>query len=128
MAMAYQLAASRASGSGMADTDTQTLIADMTARARVASRALAAMTSAQKSRALFAAAAAIREASDAIVAANAEDMAAAEASGLSGAMLDRLRLDAGRVEATAAGVDAVARLDDPVGKVIERVACESRSA
>jgi glutamate-5-semialdehyde dehydrogenase len=121
MAMAYQLAASRASGSGMADTDTQTLIADMAARARVASRALAAMTSAQKSRALLAAAAAIREASDAIVAANAEDMAAAEASGLSGAMLDRLRLDAGRVEATAAGVEAVARLDDPVGKVIERV-------
>lgn len=119
--MAYQLAASRASGSGMADTDTQKLIADMAARARTASRALAAMTSAQKSRALLAAAAAIRDASDAIVAANAEDMAAAEASGLSGAMLDRLRLDAGRVEATAAGVEAVAKLDDPVGKVIERV-------
>lgn len=119
--MAYQLAPSRASGSGMADTDTQKLIADMAARARTASRMLAAMTSEQKSRALLAAAAAIREASDAIVAANAEDMAAAEASGLSGAMLDRLRLDASRVEATAAGVEAVARLDDPVGRVIERV-------
>lgn len=105
----------------MADADIQMLIADMAARARTASRRLAAMTSDQKSRALLAAAAAIREASDAIVAANAEDMAAAEASGLSGAMLDRLRLDAGRVEATAAGVEAVARLDDPVGKVIERV-------
>lgn len=105
----------------MADADIQMLIADMAARARTAARRLAAMTSDQKSRALLAAAAAIREASDAIVAANAEDMAAAEASGLSGAMLDRLRLDAGRVEATAAGVEAVARLDDPVGKVIERV-------
>ncbi|KRC80923.1 glutamate-5-semialdehyde dehydrogenase [Sphingomonas sp. Root241] len=105
----------------MADADIQMLIADMTARARTAARRLAAMTSDQKSRALLAAAAAIREASDAIVAANAEDMAAAEASGLSGALLDRLRLDAGRVEATAAGVEAVARLDDPVGKVIERV-------
>lgn len=105
----------------MADADIQMLIADMAARARTASRRLAAMTSDQKSRALLAAAAAIREASDAIVAANAEDMAAAEASGLSGAMLDRLRLDAGRVDATAAGVEAVARLDDPVGKVIERV-------
>jgi glutamate-5-semialdehyde dehydrogenase len=105
----------------MADADIQMLIADMAARARIASRRLAAMTSDQKSRALLAAAAAIREASDAIVAANAEDMAAAEAAGLSGAMLDRLRLDAGRVEATAAGVEAVARLDDPVGKVIERV-------
>lgn len=105
----------------MADTDTRMLIADMAARARAASRTLAAMTSEQKSRALLAAAAAIRDARDAIVAANAEDMAAAEASGLSGAMLDRLRLDAGRVEATAAGVEAVAKLDDPVGKVIERV-------
>lgn len=105
----------------MADADIQMLIADMAARARTASRRLAAMTSDQKSRALLAAAAAIREASDAIVAANAEDMAAAEASGLSGAMLDRLRLDAERVEATAAGVEAVARLDDPAGKVIERV-------
>lgn len=105
----------------MADTDTRMLITDMAARARAASRTLAAMTSEQKSRALLAAAAAIRDARDAIVAANAEDMAAAEASGLSGAMLDRLRLDAGRVEATAAGVEAVAKLDDPVGKVIERV-------
>jgi len=105
----------------MADADIQMLITDMAARARTASRRLAAMTSDQKSRALLAAAAAIREASDAIVAANAEDMAAAQASGLSGALLDRLRLDASRVEATAAGVEAVARLDDPVGKVIERV-------
>lgn len=105
----------------MADADIQTLIADMAVRARTASRRLAAMTSNEKSRALLAAAAAIREASDAIVAANAEDMAAATASGLSGAMLDRLRLDVGRVEATAAGVEAVARLDDPVGKLIERV-------
>jgi glutamate-5-semialdehyde dehydrogenase len=47
-------------------------------------------------------------------------MAAAEASGLSGALLDRLRLDAGRVESAAAGVEAVARLSDPVGQVIDR--------
>ncbi|AQR75014.1 glutamate-5-semialdehyde dehydrogenase [Sphingomonas sp. LM7] len=105
----------------MADAETFALIADMAARARVAARRLAGMTSADKSRALLFAAQAIRDASDAIVAANAQDMAAAEASGMSGALLDRLRLDAGRVEATAAGVEAVARLEDPVGKVIERV-------
>lgn len=119
--MAYQLARSRASGCSMADADTSMLIADMAARARIASRRLATMTREDKSRALRGAAAAIRDASAAIVAANAEDMAAAEASGLSGALLDRLRLDAVRVEATAGGVEAVARLDDPVGKVIERV-------
>ena len=81
----------------MADAETKQLIADMAARARAASRRLASMTREEKSRALLAAAAAIRAASDTIVAANAEDMAAAEASGLSGARLDRLRLDAGRV-------------------------------
>jgi glutamate-5-semialdehyde dehydrogenase len=105
----------------MADADIPMLIADMAARARTASRTLAAMSSADKSRALIAAAKAIREAGDTIVSANAEDMAAAEASGLSGALLDRLRLDSARVEATAAGVEAVAGLDDPVGKLIERV-------
>jgi len=119
--MTYQLAPSRASGCRMDDAETKQLIADMAARARVAARRLALMSSAEKSRALRAAAAAIRADSDAIVAANAEDMAAAQAAGLSGAMLDRLRLDAARVEATAAGVEAVAGLDDPVGKLIERV-------
>lgn len=97
------------------------LIADMAARARAAARRLAGMTSEAKGRALLSAAQAIRDASEAIVAANAQDMTAAEASGLSGALLDRLRLDAARVEATAAGVEAVARLDDPVGTLIERV-------
>ncbi|MBC9034718.1 glutamate-5-semialdehyde dehydrogenase [Sphingomonas sp. JC676] len=104
----------------MADADTNMLIAEMGKRARAAARVLAAMPTDAKSRALLAAAAAIREDSAAIVAANAEDMAAAEASGLSGALLDRLRLDAGRVESAAAGVEAVARLSDPVGQLIDR--------
>jgi glutamate-5-semialdehyde dehydrogenase len=104
----------------MADADTQMLVADMGKRARAAARALAAMPAAAKGAALLAAAAAIREDADAILAANAEDMAAAQAAGLSGALLDRLRLDAARVEATAAGVEAVARLSDPVGQVIDR--------
>lgn len=104
----------------MADADISALIADMTARARAAALRLAQMSSAQKSRALLAAAQAIRDSSDAIVAANAEDMRAGEASGLSVALLDRLRLDPARIEAMAAGVEAVARLDDPVGRVIDR--------
>ena len=104
----------------MADADIPALIADMAARARAAAQRLAQMSSAQKSRALLAAAQAIRDSSDAIVAANAEDMRAGEASGLSAALLDRLRLDPARIEAMAAGVEAVARLDDPVGRVIDR--------
>lgn len=105
----------------MSGIDAPSLIAQMAARARIAAQALAAMDSAAKARALVSAAAALRADSEAILAANAEDMAAGTANGLSPAMLDRLRLDADRVEAMAAGVEAVSRLDDPVGRVIDRV-------
>jgi glutamate-5-semialdehyde dehydrogenase len=99
--------------------DTQMLIADMGRRARAAATLLAAMPSPAKAAALRAAAAAIRAAQDAILAANADDMAAGKANGLSDAMLDRLMLDAKRVEGMAAGIEAVAGLEDPVGNVID---------
>ncbi|MDF2381899.1 glutamate-5-semialdehyde dehydrogenase [Nostoc ellipsosporum NOK] len=102
-------------------TDTAALIARMAQRARRAAVQLAAMPTPAKAAALRAAAAAIRADTQAIQAANAEDMAAAEVDGLSGALLDRLKLDAGRIEAMAAGVEAVAALADPVGDVIDRV-------
>ncbi len=105
----------------MSGIEAHSLIAELAARARAAAARLAGMDSAAKARALAAAARAIREDSGAIVAANEEDMAAGAANGLSAALLDRLRLDAGRVEAMAAGVEAVATLSDPVGEVIERV-------
>jgi glutamate-5-semialdehyde dehydrogenase len=54
-----------------------------------------------------------------ILAANAEDIAEARSSGVSGAFLDRLSLDAARVEAIAAAIDAVRALKDPVGVVTE---------
>ncbi len=101
-------------------SEAETLIADMAERARAASARLAGMPTAAKRAALLRAADAIRADAPAIAAANAEDMAAAEANGLSGAMLDRLRLDAKRIESMAAGVAAVAGLDDPVGEVISR--------
>lgn len=107
--------------SGMAEADSRNLIADMSARARTAARLLAAMPSEAKSAALRAGAQALRDAADTIQAANAQDVAAAQAAGLSGAMLDRLKLDAGRIAAMADGVAAVAALTDPVGAVIERV-------
>ncbi|MEH3040767.1 MAG: glutamate-5-semialdehyde dehydrogenase [Sphingomonas paucimobilis] len=88
--------------------------------ARTAAQALATTPTAAKGAALLAAAAAIRTDGDAILAANAQDIAAAEANGLSGAMLDRLQLDPARLEAMAAGVEAVAALPDPVGEVIDR--------
>ncbi|MDE0392074.1 MAG: glutamate-5-semialdehyde dehydrogenase, partial [Rhodospirillales bacterium] len=69
-------------------------------------------------RALRAAAAAIRAGEATILEANAADMAAARASGLSGALLDRLALDPDRVEAMAAGVEQVAALEDPLGRLL----------
>ena len=64
-------------------------------------------------------AAAVRAQAASILAANAEDIAEARAAGLTGAFLDRLSLDAGRVEAIAEGIDIVRALKDPVGTVTE---------
>jgi glutamate-5-semialdehyde dehydrogenase len=89
-------------------------------RARAASRALGLMTPADRTRGLAAIAAAIRAAAPGILAANAEDMTAARAKGLAPSMLDRLALDATRIEAIAAGVETVAALPDPVGREIAR--------
>ena len=102
----------------IAETSPTALIAGMGARARAAAVTLAGMPTPRKAQGLRAAAAAIRADADAILAANAKDVAAGEANGLSGALLDRLRLDPARLEGAAAGVEAVAALADPVGEVI----------
>ena len=95
------------------------LIERLAADGRAAQRVLARMDSAAKQAALVAAAAQLRADGAAILAANARDVAAGEASGLSGAMLDRLRLDPARLAAIAAAVEQVAALPDPVGQVID---------
>jgi glutamate-5-semialdehyde dehydrogenase len=89
-------------------------------RARSSVRALALAPPAQKDRALAAMAAAIRARQAQILAANAEDMAEAKASGATAAFLDRLALDEQRVAAMADGLDVVRALADPVGTVTER--------
>ncbi|PCD03295.1 glutamate-5-semialdehyde dehydrogenase [Sphingomonas spermidinifaciens] len=104
----------------MTDRDWQQWMIAAGTRARAAARILARTPAEARRAGLRAAAAAIRDRADAILAANAADIARAEAAGLSGAMLDRLRLDPARLEGVAAGVEAVAGLDDPVGSVIDR--------
>ncbi|MDR7155137.1 glutamate-5-semialdehyde dehydrogenase [Sphingobium xenophagum] len=96
------------------------LIATMGARARRAAATIAQASDVQKADALRRAAQALRDQAPAIIAANARDMDNAVANGLSPALLDRLRLDAGRVEATAAGVEQVAGLPNPLGSVIDQ--------
>jgi len=100
-------------------TDAETLIADMGRRARAASAVLAQTPTATKAAALEAAAKALRAAEGTILAANAHDVARGEANGLTGAMIDRLKLDPKRLEGVAAGLEAVAGLPDPVGQVID---------
>ncbi len=87
-------------------------------RAREASRDLALATRAVKDGALHAMADALLTHTDRILAANAEDVAVAEAGGTAAALVDRLRLDAGRVAAMAQGLRDVAGLPDPVGEVV----------
>ncbi len=93
-------------------------ILGMGAKARAAAYALAVLDTDQKNAILHAMAAGLREHRRDILDANALDIAAAEAHGLTAAMLDRLRLDAPRLETMAAGVEQVAGLPDPVGEVL----------
>ena len=100
-----------------AASDIPTLMTQLGRAARAARPALAAASAAQKNAALNAASQSIRADVAAILAANDEDMARARARGLSAALLDRLRLDAARIEAMARGLDEIAALPDPVGSV-----------
>jgi glutamate-5-semialdehyde dehydrogenase len=97
-------------------TDIQALMQQLGAAAVAAARVLALAGSAQKNQALAAAAAAIRSQHVAILEANAQDIRSAK--DLSNALLDRLRLDEGRIAAMARGLDEVAALADPVGTVL----------
>ncbi|RIK93697.1 MAG: glutamate-5-semialdehyde dehydrogenase [Proteobacteria bacterium] len=99
--------------------DLAALMATIGAAAKAAAAALAKTSTEAKNAALAAAAAAIRARAGDILAANAQDMATAKAQGVSGAMLDRLLLNPERIEGIAKGLEAVAALPDPVGKVTE---------
>ena len=100
------------------ETDVRAAMRAIGAEARAAARALANASGEQKNHALAAAARALRERSAEILVANALDLADAGAKGLGPAFLDRLALDPTRIEAIAKGVEDVARLPDPVGRVL----------
>ncbi len=87
--------------------------------ARAASLALGRAESARKDAALTRLAGLLRERSEDVLTANAADLADERAAGLTAALRDRLTLTAARVEAMAAGVEAIVALPDPVGEEIE---------
>ncbi|MAT46304.1 MAG: glutamate-5-semialdehyde dehydrogenase [Verrucomicrobiaceae bacterium] len=88
-------------------------------QARTAAHALANLHADQKNVILQAMAAELRVQSRQILSANARDLEEGEKNGLTGAMLDRLRLDESRLESVAGGVEQVAELSDPVGDVLD---------
>jgi glutamate-5-semialdehyde dehydrogenase len=94
------------------------LMDDIGRAARVAAGELAAAGGAQRDAALHAAAKALRLNESDILAANRDDVGKARAAGLTAAMIDRLALDAAGIEAMAAGLEAIAAMRDPVGRVL----------
>jgi glutamate-5-semialdehyde dehydrogenase len=102
------------------EADTANVMAGIGRAARAAAHALSLASTDTKNRALRHAAATIRARERDILAANGHDMASAKASGTTPAFLDRLALDSSRVEAMASGLDAIAALPDPVGRILAR--------
>jgi glutamate-5-semialdehyde dehydrogenase len=104
--------------SRQSDADVRHLMQGIGRAAVLAAGQLALAPSAIKNRALSAAASALRADSALILAANAEDMRDAQSAALSAALLDRLKLDERRLEATARGLEDIVALEDPIGTVI----------
>ncbi|MCS6925978.1 MAG: aldehyde dehydrogenase family protein, partial [Candidatus Binatia bacterium] len=98
--------------------DLERMIVQMGQAARAAARALAKTPTPAKNQALLLAAQRLRAASGTLLAVNQLDVEAARQAGLSAAMLDRLTLTEGRIEAMARGLEIIAELPDPVGETI----------
>lgn len=93
-------------------------VANICAEAKAASRDLAVLDSDTKNRALKAIADALEANAESIIAANERDLEAGRESGLEAALMDRLKLDAGRLAGIAGDTRRIAELEDPVGRLI----------
>src|SRR5438128_6090051 len=100
------------------EPDLPSVMAEIGRRAREAAPALSLAPAEVKGAGLHGAAKAVRARADEILAANARDLAEAESQGVSAALRDRLALDPGRIEGIAAGLEAIATLPDPVGRLL----------
>ncbi len=101
------------------DVDIKQYMNDVGRRARAAARTLSRAETAAKDAALLAMAAIIEKQSDALIAANKKDLAAGSERGLDAALLDRLELNASRIEGMAEGLRQIAALPDPVGEITD---------
>lgn len=111
-------AVSETRGEARRGEDVTGLMQAIGTRARAAARSLALAPESGKNAALAAMAENLRKAAPEILARNAEDVALAREAGQNAAYLDRLSLDAARIDAIAGAVEAIAALPDPVGRVL----------
>jgi glutamate-5-semialdehyde dehydrogenase len=102
-----------------APTDLDALMTRLGRAARAAATAMAAAPTAAKDRALRNLAALLREQTAALQGDNAQDIAAAEANGLSAPMVDRLRLSPKVLETVAEGCEQIAAMPDPIGEITD---------
>lgn len=102
----------------LSNAEVKALVTEIASKARTAYRVLAEATAEQKNAALLAVAAALEQHKADILTANAQDMEAGKAKGLSPALLDRLLLDDKRIAGMARGLRDIAAFPDPVGKML----------
>jgi glutamate-5-semialdehyde dehydrogenase len=103
----------------MTDAEVFSAVETLARNARAAAHRLSQLSTEQKNAILLAMAKELRARTSEIIAANDLDLAAGELKGLSKPMLERLKLDAKKVDAIAGGIEQVASLPDPVGQVME---------
>ncbi len=101
----------------MDPTDIAAYMAHVGAAARAASATMAAASTAAKDAALRALARRLRADAEALRAANARDVSAAEAAGLAAPLVDRLRLTPQAIETVAEGCEQIAAMPDPIGEI-----------
>src|SRR5881396_3184234 len=100
------------------ETDLAATMAEIGRRARDAAAALSLVSGEARASGLREAAAAVRSQANEILAANAEDVAEAKGAGIGAALVDRLALDPKRLESVARGLEDIAELPDPIGRVL----------
>ncbi len=99
--------------------DVDLYMTDSGKRARAASRALAAASTKQKNAALMAVAADLDRERASLITANRLDLEAGKANGLDAALLDRLELNAARIDGMLEGLRQIAALPDPIGEIFD---------
>lgn len=96
-------------------------VVNKTTLAKATTGVLASLTTGQKNEALLVMATALRAEADYLIAANAEDLERGRLNGTPESMLDRLALDAGRIDSIAEGLQQIAVLPDPIGDNLETI-------